>query len=437
MRHNNIHGRVSTRERLGFRTDRKGQTLILLALAFSSMLALLGLIFDGGRLYFERRQMQAAADAATMAALHELRRGYDSDADQVKPAARRDAEINGYSTTDSIVTVNRPAPGLGADSVEVIIERTVPTTFMRVVGRQASIVRARAAGQLFRDVGGPCVIALRDDPVKNTLTVSGNAGLEASCGVWANSPDDEAMSAPSGSQGSITAPWTRAGGYTGSNYNVPSQLTTRVAIADPLTMMADYPAGMASASNQSAPGNNGVRTIQPGRYTQNIRSNGGSLTFAPGLYILERGMTINGGDVFGTGVTFYVIKTRGGSNDTIQISTTGTVQLSAPSKTDIDGGNNGIQGVLFYGARTNPYVNTGHKLGRSTLDSYYNGAIYFPSEHVDWAGNSNTTASYSMIVAETIDITGGAGVAVNQTPTLGFPVDFDLAPVIYKAALVQ
>ncbi len=417
--------------------DRRGQTLIMLAVSFAMLLALLGLVFDGGRLYFERRQMQAAADAATLAALHEMRRGFDDADTQVRPAARRDAEMNGYSTSDSTVTVNYPAAGLGADSVEVIISRTVPTTFMRVVGRQQSTVAARAAGQLLRDVGGPCVIALRDEEEKNTLTVSGSAGLSADCGVWANSPDDQAMSAPGGSQGTITAPWTRAGGYTGSNYNVGSQLVAKVAIADPLSIMPDTPSAMGAMSNRPAPAKTGTRTIQPGRYTQGIDSNSGSLTLQPGLYVLERGMKITGGELYGAAVTIYVIKNSGGTNDSVEINTTGVVQLSAPSAADIAGGNTGIQGVLFYGARTNRYTNTGHHLGRSTADSYYNGAIYFPAEHVDWAGNSNTTGNYSMIVAETIDITGGSGVAINQTPTLGFPVDFDLAPVIYKAALVE
>ena len=43
--------------------SKRGQTMMLFVLGFATMLALLGLVFDGGRIYFEKRHMQAAADA--------------------------------------------------------------------------------------------------------------------------------------------------------------------------------------------------------------------------------------------------------------------------------------------------------------------------------------------------------------------------------------
>ncbi len=64
------------------------------------MLALMGLVFDGGRIYYEKRRLQAAADAGAFAAVQELRRGHRDANTQVKPAARRDVELNGYTNAN-------------------------------------------------------------------------------------------------------------------------------------------------------------------------------------------------------------------------------------------------------------------------------------------------------------------------------------------------
>ena len=49
---------------------------LMLTVAFATMLALMGLVFDGGRIYYEKRRLQAAADAGAFAAAQELRRGH-------------------------------------------------------------------------------------------------------------------------------------------------------------------------------------------------------------------------------------------------------------------------------------------------------------------------------------------------------------------------
>ncbi|WP_376791855.1 pilus assembly protein TadG-related protein [Thermoflexus sp.] len=62
----------------------RGQALVLLALAFAGMLALLALAIDGGNAYAQRRRAQNAADAAALSAtrrLYEIRRQGGSEAD--------------------------------------------------------------------------------------------------------------------------------------------------------------------------------------------------------------------------------------------------------------------------------------------------------------------------------------------------------------------
>ena len=43
------------------KNDKRGVVMLMFALMFAAMLAFLGLLFDGGRMYFEKRRMQVAA----------------------------------------------------------------------------------------------------------------------------------------------------------------------------------------------------------------------------------------------------------------------------------------------------------------------------------------------------------------------------------------
>ncbi len=188
--------------------NKSGQTMMLFVLGFATMLALLGLVFDGGRIYFEKRHMQAAADAGAFAGVHELKRAHRDPDTEVKPAARYDVDLNGYDANNSTVTINNP-PASGPQAgnpnfVEVMIEQTVPTTFMRVVSRNQSIVRVRSTAGMV--IGGdPCIVAL-NETVGAALRVTGASTLDADCGVVSNSSAGNAINSPS-TAGCVTATW--------------------------------------------------------------------------------------------------------------------------------------------------------------------------------------------------------------------------------------
>ncbi len=433
-RHESVRGETGSKIGLRSRNRRAGQVLLLLAVGFAAMLCVLGLVFDGGRLYFEKRHMQVAADAGAFAAVQELRRG-NNDADvQVKPAARRDAGLNGYTNDNSTITVEYPVVvgGVGNNQrVAVTIERQLPTSFMRVVTQTPSTVRARAVAALDWDAD-VCIAALRNADESNTLRVTGAGGMDANCGMYVNSPNPNAMGAPGGSQGLIKATWAGiTGGYSAGNYNIPQMNTGVPPLQDPLGYLNEPDTTGLTMQNANGSTSGGVTYYTPGIYKNQIKSTSGKIEFAPGLYVIEGGFTITGGDAKGTGVTFYVINPSGGNPKNIEINTTGTVQFSAPTKADIDSGNTGMQGILFFGSRSNGYKNVGNKFSRATANSYYNGVVYFPSEHVDWAGSGAGSSDWTMLYAETIDISGSATEQFNPPP------DFNSGPAIYRAALVE
>lgn len=59
------------------------------------------------------------------------------------------------------------------------------------------------------------------------------------------------------------------------------------------------------------------------------------------------------------------------------------MRLSAPTSDD-------FKGMLFFVNRNAPARNPGNKIARGTEDSFFSGAIYMPSPHLDFAGNPET-----------------------------------------------
>ena len=122
-------------------------------------------------------------------------------------------------------------------------------------------------------------------------------------------------------------------------------------------------------------------------------------------------MKISGGTVSGEDVTFYNINSNG--NSYVDIGGNAVVNLSAPN----DDPEYDYYGILFMGPRDGSVGNPGNKIMRGGSGSSFTGALYFPSEHLDWAGNPSSTISWGMVVAATINFSGTADAQVIVPPT--------------------
>jgi hypothetical protein len=140
-------------------------------------------------------------------------------------------------------------------------------------------------------------------------------------------------------------------------------------------------------------------TIPAGRYCAQLNINGvNSVTFSPGVYEFDAGMSINGGSsISGTGVTFY----NGPSAGAISINGT-TVNLTAPTT-----GN--TAGVMIYQSPSNAsaFLINGGGAGLA-------GLLYFPAAAVTTNG---ALGSWLLVVASTL-LVNGSGVNV---PSAAFP----------------
>jgi len=384
----------------------RGVAIIMMALLLALFLAFAGLVLDGGQMYFEKRRMQAAADAAAYGGALELKRGHPEM--EIVTAGRDDASRNGLQHgVDTIdVAINHPpttGPNTGSMShVEAIITRTVPTFFMRILNIDSAEVRARGVAGLENN-GEACVIALERSG-KGALRVAGNALLDANCGVLSNSMDPCGMEVNGNAE--IRGTWIGvAGGHCGGGTFDPPAQNGALQLIDPLESITPPAYKSVTPVFNNVKVNNETANLLPGYYSGGIKISGSSsvVNFADGIYILDSGMDISGGTITGENVTFYNT-----GNKYISISGAASVELSAPTSGP-------YQGMLFWGDAASPDGNPGHKL-RGTSRTSFTGAIYFPSQHVDWAGTNDTVGEWTMLVANTIDITGTGSVTQNINP---------------------
>jgi Flp pilus assembly protein TadG len=111
-----------------------GQVLVIFALALVAIVAMTGLVLDGGSTFVQRRDMQNVADNAAMAAAYAY--GVGNNTSDAQAAARATAAANGY--TDgvngvSVVLHANAAGGVGRE-LTVTIDAPHANNFAGIVG---------------------------------------------------------------------------------------------------------------------------------------------------------------------------------------------------------------------------------------------------------------------------------------------------------------
>ncbi len=412
-----------------------GQTFLLVSIALVMLLGVAALAVDIGDLWTTRRLMQSAADAGAVAGASEIAIGGSSTA--IAAAAKDAASHNGFadggtrpgtSNTITVAVHNPPTSGpyaANSGAVEVDVSQTQPTYFMKVLGMQTVPVSTTAVAVTLSS--GSCVYSL-DKSASGATTVGGTATVNSACGLYDNSISGSALTVSGG--GTITAPLVGVVGGTSINGGGSTPPSTGIVqFGDPLAYIAAPSFSPSSCSSFHTQNISGPQS--PQTYCGGIHINGGnSVTFGSGLYVIDGGgITIDGGaSVSGTGVTFYLTGNNGNGNSAanysgVTINSTATVNLSSPC----DGAASGIKGMLFFQDRSITNGNGSSINGAS--GSTFNGAIYFPTTPLSYAGSSAVNG-FTLIVADTLTFTGNSSVGNDVTSCLA-------KSLIQVAALVQ
>src|SRR5262245_61119539 len=153
-----------TSDRFLRQAPRRGATVVLVAVCLTVILAFVAIAIDGGGLLEQRRQAQATADAAALAAAQELfvnypqNKGLDPGGTAVSRAqtiaAANGLNNNGTTSTVSVrVSPQTYAGGPNSGTVlpkgyaEVTVQYNQPRYFSAVIGSGTIPVKARAVGR--------------------------------------------------------------------------------------------------------------------------------------------------------------------------------------------------------------------------------------------------------------------------------------------------
>ena len=297
---------------------RRGSVTVMVSVCLIGLLSFVALSIDGGLFMDRKQKVQAAADAAALAAVEDLflnwiyNKGLDPNG-TAAAAAVASASANGFSSPPPVVNIpplSGPFTGLPGYA-EVIITYDQQRYFSRVFGTDNVTISARAVAQGVW-VAPKIGILVLNPTAPGSLTDTGGGSVSVTGApliVDSNSPT--AITTTGGS--TITAteidvvgvPGISGGGVNAGQLNSGVQPTP-----DPLKYLPEPdPSTMTQQTKVHL--TNGTQTIDPGVYKGGISVTGGgqipTLIMNPGIYYMDGGgFSLSGqANLTATGVMIY------------------------------------------------------------------------------------------------------------------------------------
>lgn len=343
-------------------SDTRGFTLVIMAAALTALVGFAGLGVETGLWYMIKRYNQSAADVGALSGIMELAAGKSySDICSLAVLA---AKANGFtfaggwscpassptlttsctSLSSGQACVNNP-PLFGTyatnpKAVEVILAQT-QNTFFASLALPSVTIDTRAVAAI--ENVSTCLIALSTKGTDLDYKGGGFASLNIPNCAFASDSSDPASIDLRGNFKITAAAITTVGGYSikGAAGTVSPAITTGApAAADPYGSVTTgtVPSGACTPDPNVS---SGTAALVPGKAYCSITISGGTVTIPAGVYYLvgtpgkgggtPGNLSISGGTVTGSGVTFVLTAAGGVSAaGTVQI-TGGSGSLSAPT----------------------------------------------------------------------------------------------------------
>ena len=383
--------------------DTSANAVVVSAFTILSMIGGAGLATDTIQWTLWKRQLQRMSDSAALAGAFAAARGNSAN-------SAANSEINRYniitlSGTPTIETPPTVGPYSGnSKAVRVVLSASRALPFSSMFMNNAANLNATATAAAV-GFGVYCVISLESTSATG-ITFQGSSTVNLGCGASTNSQGTQAVYA--GGSSSITASPIAAVGVVPASNNYATGTTLNsyaISQADPYSTVG-LPSGY-SCSGQLQVGSNQNKTVQNnGGGVQCYRGMDlkGNVTFDPGTYVIDGStggsLTVNAGAVVKcTGCTFIFTTT---STD---MTTIATAKMNGNSTWQVTAPDTGTYaGIMFYQDRRALSGTTNYVTGDNV--SKMQGAIYFPSQEVQFSGNSGMDTKCIQIVARTVSFTG-------------------------------
>jgi hypothetical protein len=385
----------------------RGSVAVFLGLMLAVLIGIAALGTEVVYAMVRERQMQATASAAAVSAALALTTLHPADP---IAEARAIAATSGFTngTGGTTVTVNIPplrGPYAGiAKAVEVIVgqPQTLPLSGLFFVGPWN--INARAVA-LAGNNGGACALAL-DTGSATGVAISNGASINLNqCGLAVDSTGPNALTVVGGAV-LTTNKVTVSGGVSVSNGGSISVVpdTGQAAVGNPYSA-AQIPAwsgcAYGSAGNPYQVQGWQNPTLSPGVYCGGIAmSGGGTVKMNPGIYIINGGTFSPQGGVTLTGTGVTIVLTGSGSDyANVSIANGVNVTLTAPTTGP-------TAGLVFFQDAKAPTSGISSFQGGASL--ILTGALYFPTQTVNYANGTTTASTCTQLVAWHIQFAGGA-----------------------------
>lgn len=242
-----------------------------------------------------------------------------------------------------------------------------------------------------------CIYAL-SATAKPALKASGQAEVDASCGLQVNSSAVGAVEINGSAKIAVVENCVVGSVKKNGNASIaPSPTTPCSATANPFASFVAPVVGACQYSNIHINGSQ-VRTLNPGVYCGDLKVSGqAQVTLNPGLYVIKDGkLDINGsGKVTGSGASFFIT----GSNAGVKLSGQADLTTSAMSEGALNGFAYVVQGTA--GSELN---------GASTLHT--SGHVYMGEQKLKLSGQAKLTLPTGSLVADTLELNGSSEIEV-------------------------
>jgi hypothetical protein len=391
--------------------SERGQALILIVFAIIGLFGVSALAIDGGRAYLERRNLQAAADAAALSgALKRIEGG------NWRAAALASADSNGYDNDGISNTVELNTPPIDGpysdnpEYIQVIITSHLDTFFGPIIGVPSLRVSTQAVsqtqpamyGEMFE---GYALVSLAPSSrceKREGFVISEEATLWLQGGgLFINSNNPTCAYVQFGS-GSVrldeNLPFTIVGGATIQKPKLHTPFPPQTG-AVPMSYPPPYqmPKVGCGSTNAEVIGIDGS-AMTLGNWDGDFPPEGVS-RLESGVYCIGGDFIVEGGNSLeGDGVTFVV------KHDNIRFSGSATIKLTAPISEGIS-----YSGLLIY----MPMGNKKTLTLNGNYASEFKGTILAPSAHIQLNGMDNDDGFASQIAGYTIEVKGMDIIRIN------------------------
>jgi hypothetical protein len=420
--------------------QRKGTVVVPVAVCMTGLLAIIALALDGGLFLDKRRQTQAAADAAALAAASELyatcftNGGLDEGplpskngpaAGQIALFAKRVAKDHGFEdgVDGVVVTVNIPpksGPFTGQRGhVEVYVSMQQTRGFSVVFGSRSKVpIGSRAVARGTRNTINNGIIVLHPTE-KGSFQNSGGGSVtvKGTASVIVNSFDPAAMIANGGGSVSSEAGYdvggspgyiTPGGGSFTGTIN-PNQEPTPdplrfVPEPDPSTMVVRSTKRITHSSASTL-------VLQPGLYIGGISISGkANVILMPGIYYMQGGFSFTGqGSLTGNEVMIY--NDPQSISQPIDLTGQGSITLTPPLAGP-------YQGISLFQRRSGDPQPTLKVTGNGTAPLRITGTFYAAGALLDVTGNGTQDTIGSQYISLLLKLGGNGTFNVDWDPAV-------------------